>query len=228
MGGGEALALASSPEHEDVVAKVRGWLVEAPFLGFAAGEEPSKIKIVLGRAVGKIFPRFTMMHRIAPEKLAHDPAVQKSLAEDKLCHDTGTLEGLSGLLDRTLDLSSGKYNLLPVVKSVWLAHGTKDQTSAFESSQHWFDAQKAHVEDATFKVYDGCAHQLHADPCKFDFFKDVTDWITERAATSEPAEAEAEAPAAAAPAEPAAEHEQALEPASAPEGAEAAKPDSKL
>ncbi|PKS11643.1 hypothetical protein jhhlp_001794 [Lomentospora prolificans] len=202
MGGGEALALASTPEHKDVVSQVRGWILEAPFLGFPPGEEPSALKVMLGRVAGKLFPRRPLIHRIAPEKLAHDPAVQKSLAEDTLCHDTGTLEGLAGLLDRTVDLASGKLCLLPDVKSVYVAHGTKDQATGYDSSKKWFDAQTRAVDDATFKTFEDCAHQLHADECKLEFFKEVTDWILERIGEPIPSETEAAAPAAAAAAEP--------------------------
>ncbi len=37
MGGGEALILASDPQHADLVKNVRGWLLESPFIGFPTG-----------------------------------------------------------------------------------------------------------------------------------------------------------------------------------------------
>lgn len=186
MGGGEALTLASTPKYNPIVSKVHGWILEAPFLGFPPGEEPSTLKVIAGRAAARLFPRRTLMHRIVPEKLAHNLEVQKSLAEDTLCHDTGTLEGLAGLLDRTIALSSGKLRLLPSVKSLYLAHGTQDQATSYSWSKRWFDSNAEALADATFRTFDDCAHQLHADDCKYDFFKDVTDWILERVGEARP------------------------------------------
>ncbi|ROW06153.1 hypothetical protein VMCG_04686 [Cytospora schulzeri] len=180
MGGGEVLALASTPEHEDrVVSKVRGWMLEAPFIGFAESERPSTLKIVAGRLAGRLLPRMQLVNVIAPEHLTRDPAVQQSLRDDKLCHDTGTLEGLAGMLDRAGNLSSGKLKLSKGVQSLWLGHGDVDKATSFEASKEWFDRQ-SQIGDRTFKKYEGAYHQLHADSDKQQFIDDVREWILKR------------------------------------------------
>ncbi|CRK43455.1 hypothetical protein BN1723_016190, partial [Verticillium longisporum] len=107
-----------------------------------------------------------------------DPEVVKSVREDPLCHDTGTLEGLAGLLERTDALASGRVRLGSKVRSLFLAHGTGDKTTSWEASRKWFDAQG--LQDGRYKEYEGCYHQLHADLCKDEFYGDVGDWILER------------------------------------------------
>lgn len=179
MGGGEALALACEPEYAELVGKIRGWILEAPFLAFPEGEEPSALKVFMGRLVGRLLPRQPLLNRIPVEYLSRDPAWQKSVDEDALCHDTGTLEGLAGLLDRTSALSSGKWALSKNVKAMFVGHGTMDQVTSFKASKAWFEAQE--VGDAEFKAYDGCLHQLHADLCKEEFYRDVSGWILKRA-----------------------------------------------
>lgn len=187
MGGGEALALACAPEYAELVGKIRGWVLEAPFLAFPEGEEPSALKVFMGRLVGRLLPRRHLLNRIPVEHLSRDPAWQKSVDEDTLCHDTGTLEGLAGLLDRTSALSSGKWALAKNVRALYVAHGTVDRVTSFKASKAWFEAQE--VEDAEFKAYEGCLHQLHADLCKDEFYRDVSGWILKRAECAGEAEA---------------------------------------
>ncbi|EEY23236.1 hydrolase [Verticillium alfalfae VaMs.102] len=160
MGGGQVATLASHPAYEDLVGSIRGFVLEAPFIAFPAGEAPSAIKTFLGKLASR------------------GPEVVKSVREDPLCHDTGTLEGLAGLLERTDALASGRVRLGRQVRSLFLAHGTGDKTTSWEASRKWFDAQG--LQDGRYKEYEGCYHQLHADLCKDEFYSDVGDWILER------------------------------------------------
>lgn len=179
MGGGEALSLACTPEYAELVSKIRGWVLEAPFLAFPEGEEPSSLKVFMGRLVGRLLPRQHLVNKIPAEYLSRDPAWQKSVDADTLCHDTGTLEGLAGMLDRTSDLGSGKLKLSRGVKAMFVAHGTADRVTSFKASKAWFGGQE--MDDAEFKEYEGCLHQLHADHCKDEFSQDVSKWILDRA-----------------------------------------------
>jgi acylglycerol lipase len=112
--------------------------------------------------------------------------------DDPLCHDTGTLEGLASLLDRTALLSSGRVQLGKHVKSVLLTHGTEDRACSYDAALRFMEQQHS-VEDKTTKSYHGAYHQLHTDHCKDEFTNDVIEWILERcppsAAMAEPREA---------------------------------------
>ncbi|RBQ84160.1 hypothetical protein VDGD_04584 [Verticillium dahliae] len=178
MGGGQVATLASDPAYEDLVGSIRGFVLEAPFIAFPAGEAPSAIKIFLGKLASRVLPRQQLVNALPAEYFSRDPEVVKSVREDPLCHDTGTLEGLAGLLERTDALASGRVRLGSKVRSLFLAHGTGDKTTSWEASRKWFDAQR--LQDGRYKEYEGCYHQLHADLCKDEFYTDVGDWILER------------------------------------------------
>ncbi|KAM3070431.1 hypothetical protein ACMFMG_010256 [Clarireedia jacksonii] len=182
MGGGEALTLASDSTYADLMPSIRGWILESPFIGFPKGYEPNFLTVFFGRLAGKVLPRMHMVNRLPPENLTRDPAVIKSMNEDKLMHNTGTLEGLAGMLDRTAALNEGKAKLNDGVKSLWLGHGTEDKGTSFEASEKWFQEQTANVPDKEFKKYEGWYHQLHADTPETNkiFAKDVGDWILAR------------------------------------------------
>ncbi|CAK7270450.1 hypothetical protein SEPCBS57363_004107 [Sporothrix epigloea] len=204
MGGNEIATLMAATlgsAHETAVVRhVRGWLLEAPFFGFPAGETPSALKITAGRLAGRLLPHFQLKHVIPKPYLTRDPDILARLCEDPLCHDTGTLEGLSGLLDRVNDIAQGRVRPTTSVKSVWLGHGDADRCTDFVASKRWFDTATAAVPDKTFRCYSGWLHMLHAEP-KAErelFYRECGDWILERAGhNSLPAKA-VDAPAAAA------------------------------
>ncbi|KAI0598135.1 Alpha/Beta hydrolase protein [Biscogniauxia sp. FL1348] len=184
MGGGQALALASTPAYgPDVVSRVRGWILESPFLGFAPELQPSALTVASGRLAAHVVPRFKLHRPIPPADLTRDPEVQRSIAADPLLHNYGTLEGLAGMLDRTAALASGE--LRPdgkVVRSLLLAHGSADKATSFDKARDWFEniGRPAVGRDASFRPYEGMYHQMHADYGKEEFYRDVGDWILAR------------------------------------------------
>jgi acylglycerol lipase len=181
MGGGQVLTLACHPDYQDTLVRhVRGWLLEAPFIGFSPEEQPNPVKVLAGRLAGKLLPHRQLKHEVLPEHLSRDPAVVRSIREDPLMHNTGTLEGLAGLLDRTAALATGRVRPLPggALRSLWIGHGTADKTTWFDATKKYFDECTAEVRDRTFKAYEGWYHQLHADgPDSEEFYRDVGDWI---------------------------------------------------
>lgn len=188
MGGGQVLALACDEQYQDrIVGRVRGWLLESPFIGFAPELKPSFIKVYGGRLAGKIFPHRQLYNQIPPEDLSRDPEVRKSIAADELMHNTGTLEGLSSMLDRTDGLTRGTIKPLfegSKIRAIWFGHGSKDKATDYNASKRYYDrviCATAGLKDRTFKRYEGWYHQLHADgPCSEEFYRDVGDWILER------------------------------------------------
>lgn len=180
MGGGQVMTLASDSSHEDkIVRRVRGWLLEAPFVSWPAGQAPGWLKINAGRLAGRFLPHRQLEHVIPPRDLTRNQEVVKILEADKLCHNLGTLEGLASLLDRTGDLAAGKTKLRPSVQSVWMGHGTDDKTCDFAAAKGWLDAQTV-VKDKEFRAYEGWYHQMHAEPEREQFFQHVIEWISKR------------------------------------------------
>lgn len=182
MGGQEALILASDPKHADLMKEIRGWLLESPYIGLDPKSQPSGMIVFLGRLAGKVVPRKQRETILPPKDLTRDPEVIKSLEEDKLLHGFGTLEGLSGMLDRSAELNSGKAKLNKGIKSLWLSHGTADLGTSYQASKHWFETETKDIQDKEFKTYEGWYHQLHADLAadRPVFAKDVGDWILAR------------------------------------------------
>ncbi|KAF1995833.1 alpha/beta-hydrolase [Amniculicola lignicola CBS 123094] len=196
MGGGETLCYAAEGPA-DIRKHIRGYLLESPFVDFSPASKPSPITVFFGRLAGKILPHHQMVNQLDVKLVSRNPDVQKQMLEDPLCHDTGTLEALAGLLDRTGHLSTGKVVIGDAageggVTRIWFGHGTKDGITNPEASKKLYDSLTA--KDKTYKPYEGYFHRLHDEPSpdNLEFMNDVADWILARSV--EPVQVEASKP----------------------------------
>lgn len=185
MGGAQVLLYASQYGPPDVVNKIRGFLAEAPFVALHPDSKPWKITVMLGRLAGKLLPHMHMVNKLDPKLLCRDPDVCKALENDPLCHDTGTLEGLAGMLDRASLLETGSIVLQDGrgeggKTRLWVGHGTADGVCDYAACRNWYDS--AQVEDKQMQVYEGWYHVLHKEPGedKLRFAQDVAEWISAR------------------------------------------------
>lgn len=117
--------------------------------------------------------------------MSRDPAVCKKWAEDPLNHDTGTLECLAAMTQRSADLEQGKMVVEEGLGEggktrLWLGHGTADTACSFDAAKKLFDS--LHIEDKEFRAYEGWYHKLHSEPGQdqVTFSNDVAKWIFDR------------------------------------------------
>jgi acylglycerol lipase len=199
MGGGEVLCYAAHGPSE-IRKHIRGYLLESPFVDFDAKSKPSFLTVFFGRLAGKLLPHRQLVNKLDPKLISRDPVVCKAFNDDELCHDTGTLEGLAGMLDRTAQLSGGKINIPDNageggVTRIWIAHGDADGITDYAASKRLADALQ--VKDKEFKSYAGYYHRcknpqdsnesqltlvVHDEPSpdKEVFMEDVANWILAR------------------------------------------------
>ncbi|SMY23483.1 unnamed protein product [Zymoseptoria tritici ST99CH_1A5] len=189
MGGGECLYYAAMGPAE-TKRKIRGFIASAPWIAVHEDTRPSFITVAVGRLVGKLFPHRQMVNKVDASKLSRDEEVCKIWHEDKHCHDTGTLEGLAGALDRGGDLETGKVVVKDGVGEggktrLFIGFGTADKVVSYTVGRKWFEACK--VEDKEFRAYEGWYHNLDMEPGedKITFANDVAKWVKERSGSLE-------------------------------------------
>ncbi|KAL2869020.1 acylglycerol lipase [Aspergillus lucknowensis] len=182
MGGGLVATLASTQRYKQLMSTLGGIMLYAPYIALVPDQEPRHATVFLGRLLGKLLPRYQLTQEIKVETLVRDPAVQHSIKNDPLNHDTGTLEMFVDMLDRAAQLSSGRLALKDGIKSVYVAHGTGDKCTSYDASKRWFDAQTGHVLDKRYRTYSEWGHILHLDlpESRQVFADDCAAWILER------------------------------------------------
>lgn len=196
MGGGEVLLLSLLQSQSQPLPRISGMLLESPYIALHPSAQPGAVTVLAGKIASKLLPKRQMVQKLASKHLCRDPQVCRDWEDDDLCHDTGTLEGLAGMLQRAADLttfadgnnvqgfgakpsfdsdSQGSYSV-----PVWIGHGVEDKVTSPTLSQAVYN--KLDVEDKTIKLYEGAYHKLHAEPdgVAEEFAKDVADWILAR------------------------------------------------
>ncbi|KAF3903781.1 hypothetical protein ABW20_dc0109222 [Dactylellina cionopaga] len=162
-------------------SKLAGFAAFSPFISLSPAEKPNPVVVMIGKLASHVMPNFQMLNKLDPNNVSRDPAVCKAFAEDKLCHDTGTLAGLAGMLERGARLLTPEFvKKFDKKKPVLLLHGTGDKVTYFNASKEFFGMLD--VEDKEFKEYDGWYHKLHADlpENRAEFSGNVADWILKK------------------------------------------------
>lgn len=186
MGGGQVLTYILHPEspyHTASKPKLSGVLVSAPLITLDPSSQPGKMTVIAGRLAARVLPRRQRYTPLDPGLISRNKQVVENFKADKLCHDTGTLEGLAGMLDRGLWLDEAgvdvyeKAGLVPL----WLGHGVCDRVTGFEGTRAL--VERLGVKgDVTFCQYEGAFHTLHAELPETTgrFLKDFSDWVVAR------------------------------------------------
>lgn len=187
MGGAETLyyALTTPPPSPSLPIPLSGVLVESPHIAFPQAAQPSNILVISGRFAAKLLPNKQMVQKLDSSAMSRNPKVCKDWDDDELCHDTGTLRGLAGLLDRAGhldDVGQGKHvdglrEKLDV--PVFWAHGDEDKVVDFGASKRLFKRVGDGNAGSKFRRYDGGYHKLHGEPDGMgeEFARDVGTWV---------------------------------------------------
>jgi len=178
------LNFAASQGFAPVQQRLRGYLVEAPLVRMAPASAPPKLKLLIGRLISHVLPRFQITSQMDTSLYCRDPAVVHEYENDPYCHDTGSLECFAGIFDTASRLDAG--HALPLRNddrhgSLWLGHGTADGVTSCDGTALYFD--RLGLPDVQFERYDGAYHKLHREPdgVKERFTANVADWILARA-----------------------------------------------
>ncbi|KAK4937945.1 hypothetical protein LTR10_021510 [Elasticomyces elasticus] len=186
MGGGEALCyMLSTSQQFSNRPPISGLLLEAPYIELDPVEQPNPLTVIGGRLAALVMPNMQMKQELHPTYMSRSAKVRQEWVDDPLNHDTGTLEGLKGLLERAGDLSKLSHgHKVPGLTAkmpcaIWLAHGTGDRVLSPQASRRFFEALEAPYGDKEFKSYPDGYHKLHAEPDGMgeQFAKDVGEWV---------------------------------------------------
>lgn len=207
MGGAE-VAMYTAKGDKDIIKHIRGYILDAPFIAIHPNSKPSPITVVLGRVAGRLLPHRQLVNQLKAEFICRDVKIQQQYEADPLCHDTGTLEGLAGMLDRAAELDGGKFKVPHDAGEggktrMLIGHGTSDLVCDVESTKKFYE-RMGQVEDKELKLYDGWYHQcefvrsskgeetaanketVHSEPTpdKETYLDDVVSWVLKRAESS--------------------------------------------
>lgn len=158
---------------EEYDPPLRGVIVTSPWLGTAI--PVPRWKVMLGNAIGRVFPAVPFRAHIDAAALSRDPSAVRAYREDPLVHDTITPR-LFGEVSKAMGLVTQRSDRLKGSVLFLLAGADRivdtERTMAF--TQH-LPASKVKV-----KVYPGHYHELLNEPDRIAILRDARQWIEER------------------------------------------------
>lgn len=188
MGGGQVLNYIFNPESpyngdKSTRPKFAGVLLYSPLIAIDPSSRPSKLLVSAGRIVAKLIPHKQRYSPLDANLLSRNKDVVKDFVADTLCHDTGTFEGLAGMLDRGIWLegmfAAGDGAWVKSDLPFWFGHGDGDLITSYPATKDFVKLLTEKGGDVTFSTYEGAYHKLHDELPETTerFFADVKAWI---------------------------------------------------
>lgn len=188
MGGGQVLNSIFNPESpyngdKSTRPKFAGVLLYSPLIAIDPSSRPSKLLVSAGRIVAKLIPHKQRYSPLDANLLSRNKDVVKDFVADTLCHDTGTFEGLAGMLDRGIWLegmfAAGDGAWVKSDLPFWFGHGDGDLITSYPATKDFVKLLTEKGGDVTFSTYEGAYHKLHDELPETTerFFADVKAWI---------------------------------------------------
>jgi acylglycerol lipase len=184
MGGAEALhfILSTNPRYLDPpLPPLTGVILESPYIALHPSSQPSALTVTIGKLAGRLLPSRQLKQKLDATYMSRSATVRQDWIDDPLCHDTGTLAGLAGMLGRAADLVALSSGTAPHLSRtlpcpLLLCHGDADRVTSYEASQALFEKLEG---EKRFASYEGGYHKMHAEPegKGEEFARDVGAWI---------------------------------------------------
>lgn len=163
MGGIIALDYLLKATHQ-----LSGAILISPALGLSV----SPVKLLIGKMLSQIRPRFALNAGIDMSTGSRDRAVVAANVRDPLRHRQGTARLATELL-KTIDWVNTHADQLQV--PLLILHGGADKVTPLSSSQIFF--QRLTVADKEMHEYPDSYHELHNDLNYLEVLADMNDWI---------------------------------------------------
>ncbi|CDM37904.1 hypothetical protein DTO013E5_7247 [Penicillium roqueforti] len=188
MGGGQVLNYIFHPESPYNGDKSKrpnftGVLLYSPLIAIDPSSRPSKLTVSAGRLVAKLIPHKQRYSPLDPNLMSRNKAVVDEFVADTLCHDTGTFEGLAGMLDRGIWLegmfAAGDGAWVKTGLPFWFGHGNGDRVTSHPATENFVKGLTEKGGDVKLRSYEGAYHKLHAElpETTESFLEDVKAWI---------------------------------------------------
>lgn len=167
LGGALALYFGYTQKRD-----LHGLIVTSP--GLAAGSPLPTVKIMAGKLLNSIVPKFTMNNGLDFDSLSHDPEVKKKYLSDPLVHPLISARGGIQLLNAGAWIRSQKG---PFPYPLLLMQGADDRIVNAAANEQF---AKGLTGDITFKMWPGLCHELHNEYDQESVLKFMVDWLDQR------------------------------------------------
>lgn len=131
--------------------------------------DPPKIKVVLGRLMRKIYPKYSESNDLYPDHLSRDTSIGKAYQADPLVNDKITTEMYFAITEAgqwALDHAS------PIELPLLVMHGSADPITSPEASKDF-----AERVNAQYRSWDEMYHETHNEVGREQVIDAIIQWL---------------------------------------------------
>jgi alpha-beta hydrolase superfamily lysophospholipase len=148
--------------------QLKGLILLSPALGLGV----SDWKLLTGKILSRILPRFALDTGIDFSAASRDDEIVANIRKDPLRHSQGTARLATELL-KAIDTINAHATTIKV--PLLILHGGADRVTLPESSRIFFE--RLTLTDKERREYPGSYHELHNDINYQEVLGDIEDWI---------------------------------------------------
>jgi len=149
-----------------------GYIITGPWLQLEIA--PPAVKLLIGKLMRRIYPRFIEKTKLDASLLSHVPEVVEAYKADPLVHDSLSTSFFFSCQDAAeWALNNAEKLEIPML----LMHGELDKITSAKGSETF--AERA-GELVTLKLWEGLYHEIHNENERQDVYQFSLDWINEQ------------------------------------------------
>lgn len=156
--------------------QLKGLILLAPALGLGV----SSWKLLAGKILSGILPRFSLATGIDFSAASRDPKAVAACREDPLRHSRGTARLATELLNTIKWIGA---SIAEIKVPLLILHGGADTVTLPQSSRIFFE--RLTLADKERQEYPGSYHELHSDINYQEVLEDMENWIQRHLLNSE-------------------------------------------
>ncbi len=151
--------------------KLAGVIASSPGLG--SGTPQPALKILFGRIMNRLMPTLRISTGFPPDGISRDPAVLEATSKDPL-FQRGVSVRLAFEILKAGEWIGGQTDFpLPLL----IMQGTADKYVDPSLTVRFVEALKG---DVTFRLWEGCYHELHNEPVKEEVLAFILEWVDKK------------------------------------------------
>ncbi len=149
--------------------KTIGMIISSPWLKLSS--PPLIFKLVIAKIIKYFYPSYTVSDGLIPQNISRDPAIVQSYIYDKLVHGKISLRLYFDAAINGKKVIGKSYQ---INQPILLMHGSSDEITSYKGSSIF---ARNTSKFTTFKIWDGCFHELHNELNKQEIFEFIIDWL---------------------------------------------------
>lgn len=159
--------------------RLRGIVVSGPMLRLRL--KVPAVKVLAGRLLSRVAPRFTLPNELDSRMLSHDPKVVKAREEDPLIKDVASSRWFTESMKASQQILQSASRLqVPAL----LMHGGDDPLTDPKATQEFFEALP--ISDKKWVEWPGMYHEIFNEIDRDQVFEVVRVWLENHLSPNHP------------------------------------------